>query len=366
MERSKIIIKTSFLGIFVNLVLVAFKAAVGLISGSIAVILDAVNNLSDALSSAITIVGTKLAGKRPDKKHPYGYGRIEHLTSAIIAVIVLFAGVTSLRESIEKTIHPEAADYSAVSLIIIAAAVAAKVVIGLYFKKVGKEVRSDSLLASGADALFDSILSLGVLVAAALSLFFSLTLEGIIGLIISLFIIKAGIEMLLQTLGSIIGTRADSELTKSLREEVCSFPEVRGAYDLTLHNYGPEKIIGTVHIEVADTMPASEIQRLSRRITYSIYEKYNVILTVGIYAANDSSEEYQRIHAFCEAEAKKHPEILELHGFYVDEITNTINFDLVVDFKADPEAIRDQMLAAVSGEFPAYAVYIILDSDYSD
>ena len=226
MERSKTIIKTSFLGIAVNLILVAFKAFVGLVSGSIAVILDAVNNLSDALSSAITIVGTKLSGKRPDKKHPYGYGRIEYITSAIIAVIVLLAGVTSLRESFEKTIHPEAAEYTPVSLVIIGAAIIAKVLIGLHFKKVGKSVASDSLSASGADALFDSILSLGVLIAALLSIFFNVTLEGIIGLVISLFIIKAGIEMMLETYDDILGKRADEDVSRTIKKILNEEPEV--------------------------------------------------------------------------------------------------------------------------------------------
>lgn len=366
MERSKTIIKTSFLGIAVNLILVAFKAFVGLVSGSIAVILDAVNNLSDALSSAITIVGTKLSGKRPDKKHPYGYGRIEYITSAIIAVIVLLAGVSSLRESFEKTIHPEAAEYTPVSLVIIGAAIIAKVLIGLHFKKVGKSVASDSLSASGADALFDSILSLGVLIAALLSIFFNVTLEGIIGLVISLFIIKAGIEMLLETLGDIIGSRADSELTGKLRDKIRSFPEVRGVYDLTLHNYGPERIIATAHIELPDTMTAAEIHRLTRGISAEVYSQFGIILTIGIYASNDSSEIFSEIRAFAEEEAGKYPEILELHGFYGDEKEKTITFDLIIDFKADAESVRTEMLKTISNRYPQYSFFIILDSDFSD
>ena len=130
MQRDQIIIRTSVIGILANVLLAGFKAAVGVISGSIAVVLDAVNNLSDALSSVITIVGTKLAGRRPDKKHPYGYGRIEYITAVVISVIVLYAGVTSLVESIKKIIHPEQPDYSVVSLVIIGAAVVVKVLLG--------------------------------------------------------------------------------------------------------------------------------------------------------------------------------------------------------------------------------------------
>ena len=239
MDRSQKIIRTSILGIVINLILVAFKGAVGLLSHSIAVLLDAVNNLSDALSSLITILGTKLANKAPDKKHPYGYGRIEYLTGMLIAVIVLFAGLSAAKESVEKILHPEAASYTWVSILIITVGIAAKFLTGRYVKGVGEALHSSALVASGSDAYFDSILSTGTLIGALLNLFLGLNLEGWIGAVISLIILKAGIEMLLETLGSITGERADSELTEEIKAAVTARPEVHGAYDLTLHNYGP-------------------------------------------------------------------------------------------------------------------------------
>ena len=163
MERNKKIVQTSILGIAVNILLVIFKAAIGFIANSIAIILDAVNNLSDALSSIITIIGTKLSEKAPDKKHPYGHGRIEYFTSIIIAILVLAAGVTALKESVEKIINPEVANYSIASLIIVGVAVAVKFFFGRYVKKVGEKLNSQSLVASGTDALMDSILSLSTL-----------------------------------------------------------------------------------------------------------------------------------------------------------------------------------------------------------
>ncbi|MBR0470393.1 MAG: cation diffusion facilitator family transporter, partial [Clostridia bacterium] len=162
-NRDKVIVRTSIIGIAANVFLAAFKAAVGIASNSIAVVLDAVNNLSDALSSVITVIGTKLAGKKPDKKHPLGYGRIEYLSAMIVSAIVLYAGITSAVESVKKIIWPEQADYSIVSLIIIASAVAVKIILGSYVKKQGKKVNSNALVASGADALFDAILSASVL-----------------------------------------------------------------------------------------------------------------------------------------------------------------------------------------------------------
>ena len=358
--------RTSVVGIAVNLILVAFKAAVGFATNSIAVILDAVNNLSDAMSSIITIVGTKLSGRRPDKKHPYGYGRIEYLTSVIIAVIVLLAGVTSLRESAEKAFHPEETAYTTVSLVIIAAAVVAKFFTGRYVKMVGEEIKSGSLIASGSDAFFDSILSLATLIAAAANLVWGARLEGVLGVVISVIIIKAGVEMLMETLDGIIGLRADTELTDQVKSIVNSFPEVRGAYDLTLHNYGPSEIIGSVHIEVSDSATARQLHYLTRCIAAKVYAELGIVLTVGIYAANDSSAKLTAVKERAQALAGADERILQLHGFYGDEAQKFVMFDLIVDFAADAAAVRDGLCEKLKADYPDYRFDIVLDSDYSD
>lgn len=364
MDRSKIIIRTSILGIAANLVLVAFKAAVGLITNSIAVLLDAVNNLSDALSSIITIVGTRLAGRRPDKKHPFGHGRIEYLTGMLIAVLVLFAGLTSLKESVEKILHPQAASYTTASLIIIAAAVVVKFLMGRYVKRVGTQIHSQALIASGSDASFDAILSLATLAAAVASLLWGLKLEGILGAIISLIILKAGVEMLLDALNSITGTRADKELTDQLKEMICSYEGVHGAYDLTLHNYGPMTTIGSVHIEVDDDMPARQIHKLTRTIAADAYQRFGIVFTIGIYASGASNPETARIKAILEEIVAGYPEILQVHGFYVDG--KRVMFDLVIDFSADAGQICAAVQQALSMRCPDHQFDIVLDSDISD
>ena len=344
MDRNQKIIRTSILGIVVNLVLVAFKGAVGLLSHSIAVLLDAVNNLSDALSSLITILGTKLAGRAPDKKHPYGYGRIEYLTGMIVAVIVLFAGLSAAKESITKLIHPEV-----------------KFLTGRYVKGVGEKLNSSALVASGSDAFFDSILSAGTLVGALLSLVLGWNLEGVIGVLISIIILKAGVEMLLETLNSITGERADKELTDALKETVCSYPEVHGAYDLTLHNYGPTTTIGSVHIELDDETPAREIHRLTRTISADVYQRYGVVLTVGVYAGGNASPEHAKMRKQLEELLKSYPDVLQMHGFFVDDEKKHVMFDLIVDFAADAKAIAGQICEKTSSLWPGYQVDVVLD-----
>ena len=216
-HREKTVITTSIISICANLVLVGFKATVGFLSNSIAIITDAINNLSDALSSIITIIGTKLAGKAPDKKHPYGYGRVEYITSLIVSAIVLYAGITAFIESVKKIITPEDVDYDVVTLIILVAGIIVKFALGLYVKKKGRAIKSDSLIASGADAFNDAILSISVLASAIIYMIFNVSLEAYVGALVSIFIMKAGLELIKDSIDNVLGTRIESKLAKSIK-----------------------------------------------------------------------------------------------------------------------------------------------------
>ncbi|WP_410320187.1 cation diffusion facilitator family transporter [Methanobrevibacter sp.] len=363
MSRQDKIIRTSIIGIVVNLILVAFKATIGILVNSIAITLDAVNNLTDALSSIITIIGAKLAGRAPDKNHPYGYGRIEYFSSVIIAAIVLWAGITALMESWPKIFTPDVTSYNTVSLIIIAVAVVVKFALGKYVKNVGEQINSQALVASGSDAFFDAILSFSTLVAAIISIFWHISLEGILGVIISFVIIKASIDMLRETLDSMIGARVDSKLSKKIKESICEVPEVYGAYDLSLHNYGPEDMQGSVHVEIDGDLTAIEIQNLSRQITLKIYNEFSIALTIGIYARNDK---YSNIRSELDSIASQYDEILEIHGFIVYEDQNLITFDMIVDFDADREKVKGEVLEKITSMHPEFDYMIIDDYDISD
>lgn len=365
MNREKKIVTTSIYGILVNIVLVGFKLAVGFLANSIAVIMDAVNNFSDALSSGITIVGTKLAGKKPDKKHPYGYGRIEYLTSVIIAVLVLIAGVTAFRESLEKIITPSETNYTALSFVVISVAVVVKFAFGFYVKKVGKSVNSQALVASGSDAFLDGILSFTTLVGAVIALIWGVNIEGYLGVLIAVIILKAGLGILIETLNSIIGTRPEKELAEKIKEKVNSYDKVNGAYDLALHSYGPNSVIGSIHIEVDEGTTAQELHKLSRLIAAEVYAEFGVILTVGVYASQDLGIA-TALKADLEKILGEFPEILGMHGFYVDESEKTVIFDIVVDFKADAQAVHDTIVQRISKLYPDYTFAVVLDSDYSD
>jgi len=366
MDRNKKIVKTSILGILANIVLGAFKATIGIFVNSIAIILDAVNNLTDVLSSVITIIGTKLANKAPDKEHPYGHGRIEYFTSVIIAAIVLFAGITAIRESILKIINPAETDYSLISLVIIAVAVLVKFFLGKHVKKVGYEVNSQSLVASGQDAFMDSVLSLTTLIAGITNYIWKWNLEGYLGVVISIFIIKSAIEMLKESANSMLGERADSELSKKIKETVMSFEEVQGVYDLNLHNYGPSSTVASLHIQVRNDMNAGEIHILTREIAYKVYAEYGIAVTIGIYAANDKGE-FGMIKEEIQNIIKEYKEIIQIHGFYVDKEKSNVFFDLIIDFEAkDKKKIEAEIISKLKDKFPEYNYNIILDPDITD
>ncbi len=363
-KREKAIVKASVIGVITNVFLAAFKAAVGLISNSIAVTLDAVNNLSDALSSIITIIGAKLGAKQPNKKHPLGYGRIEYLSSMLVAAIVLYAGITSMVESVKKIITPEAADYSIVSLIIIAVAIVAKLVLGQYVKRQGEKHNSGALVASGSDALFDAILSASVLLSAIIYLIWHISLEAYVGVVISIIIIKAGLEMMSETLNDILGKRGDKEEVSEIKRLICEEAEVRGAYDLIMYNYGPNKNYASVHIELPDTMTVDEVDRLTRRIQMKVYHKSGVILTgIGVYSYNTSCDEAAKIRNSVQETVLSHDWALQMHGFYADIESKNMRFDVVLSFDIDRNEATNILTKEIQGKYPDYTLQIVPDID---
>ena len=368
--REKEIIKTSFIGIIGNFFLVAFKAFVGIIAGSISIIMDAVNNFTDALSSIITIIGTKLAGKKPNKKHPYGYGRIEYITSTLIAMLILFAGAVAIYESIKSIIdyfqNGTMPSFEIYSLIIIAAAILVKVAIGLFFKNKGKKIDSDALNASGMDALFDSVLSTATLIGMFVAKYAHFYIEGYLGIIIGLFILKSGFEVLKESLSSMIGDRFDKDYINEIKNAVLSIEGVTGCYDLILNSYGHNKNIGSVHIGVSDTLTAKEIQAIERNITGLMYTKYNTIMTVGIYAENYSDEFTKETYSKVLSIIKKYPYVLQTHGFYIDNDLKLINFDLVISFDDDnPLETINKIKEEVELLINDYQIIINYDQDFS-
>lgn len=286
----------------------------------------------------------------------------------IISVIVLYAGITSFVESVKKILHPETPDYTPVSLIIVAVAVVVKILLGRYVKRVGERVNSDSLINSGKDAMLDAVISASTLAAAVIFLVFHVSLEAWLGALISVVIIKSGIEMLRDTISQILGERNDPELARSIRQTVISFPEVQGAYDLVLNNYGPDTWNGSIHIEVPDTCSADQLDQLIRSIQTAVYNQHHVILTaIGVYSVNTRDEEVIETRRKVQEIVFSHPHVKQIHGFYLVKEQKSMRFDIVVSFDAkDRRAVYDEVVADVQKAFPGYTLQVAMDTDYAE
>ena len=366
MNRKRIIVRASVVGIIANVLLAGFKAVIGLLSHSIAIVLDAVNNLSDALSSVITIIGTRIAGRKPDKEHPYGHGRAEYLTAAIIAIIILYAGLTSLVESVKKILHPETPDYGTAALVIVSVAIVVKLVLSVYVKRTGEKVNSDALIASGQDARNDAVISAATLAAAAVFLIWGLSVEAWLGALISLVILKSGYDILRQTISRILGERVDSELSLGIKRTVSEFPQVQGAYDLILHSYGPDMMIGSVHIEVPDFYTADRLDSLEREIVQKVMEETSVILTgVSVYSVNTTDDKAAQIREDIRRRVMLKEHVLQMHGFYMS--ADSIQFDVIIGFDAeDRHAVWQQIVDELQERYPNYRLNVTMDNDMSD
>ena len=367
-QREKQIIRVSIVGIITNIFLAGFKFAVGFLAHSVAIMADALNNASDVLSSVVTIIGTKLAGRPADKAHPFGHGRAEYLTAAVISGIVLYAGIEALIESVQRIIWPVAPEHNAMTLGVVTAGVIVKIVLGRYVKSQGEKLSSDSLKNSGADALMDSAVSSTTLIGAGAFMIFGLNLEAWLGAFISAMIIKAGVDMFRETTSKILGEREDSELTKAIKETICETEGVYGAYDLVLTNYGPDRLIGSVHIEVPDTWTAGKIDEVSREIMHRVAVKNNIALAaVGVYSHNTTDNRASEIREEVTRAAMSQKYVLQVHGFFCNIDEKTIRFDVVIDFAADDtESVHKKVVDAVKRLYPEYNIAVQIDSDFSD
>lgn len=367
-SRGRKIIAVSILGIVINIMLAAFKFTVGMLANSIAVMIDAVNNTSDVLSSLVTVIGTKIAERPADREHPYGHGRGEYLSAAVVSAIILYAGVTAFSESVRKIVSPATPEYTPAALMVVAVAVAVKLLLGCYVKNTGIKLYSDALKDSGQDALMDAFISASTLLAAFVFLVSGINLEAWLGAFISLVILKAGIDMFRETTSKILGERTESGLAQAIKKSICMTEGVAGAYDLILTSYGPDRLMGSVHIEVPDFWTADKIDTVSREIAQRVAVEHHVLLAaIGIYSQNSTDDAAKEMRTRIVEAVMSVDYVLQIHGFYCDTQKKTIRFDIVLDFLAPgTDVVYHKVLDRVQQLYPDYKIKIQLDSDYSD
>ncbi|MDO4796803.1 MAG: cation diffusion facilitator family transporter [Coriobacteriales bacterium] len=358
MNREAQIIKASVISIVGNAMLAAVKGVVGTLTGSIAITLDAINSLTDALGSVIAIIGTKLAGMEANREHPFGYGRIEYLSSIVIAALILSAGLSACIESIRSIINPSPSQYTAVTLSIVAGAAIVKFGLGYYLKRMGKTLESGSLIGSGIDSLMDGCVSTATFLAGILFITTGVSIESWLAAGISLLIIKSGISLLLETASKLLGERADPKIVARVEREARKVEEVRLASNVMLLDFGPNRLGGAIHVTVDGQMTVAEFNRVARAVQKRVFNACGVKLAgVTPYpdADADDDEEAREVRAAVARIVWGHDRVVELRGLYIDPQNRIAHFDAIAEYGAgDLMELHDQIVATCNEECPGW------------
>ena len=364
-NREGIIAITSGLGIAVNLLLAAVKIVLGLLVSSIAIVSEGANNATDALSSVLTLIGTKLAAKRPDKKHPFGYRRIEYLTGLVVALFILVTGIELLINSIRLIFHPEELTVSYPAIAVIAVSALVKFFLGTYTIKMGKKAGSSALEGVGIEGRNDSFASVITIVSAVIFLVFQISLDAYAGILISALIIKAGFDVLTETLSEIIGRSGQKELADKLYQVIRNTDNIIAASDMMLHNYGPDTWSGTVNVEMDFKKTAGEIFQILHALQLKIMHEYSVLMVFGIYAVDNDREDVKAIRRDIAAFVEEHEHVKSYHAVYLEPDTEKIYCDLVVDYNLDNRAeLEKEFTDYMKKRYPNSEIGLTVETEY--
>ena len=363
----------SIIGIISNFFLFGFKLFVGLITGAISIVADAINNLADMGSSIVTLIGFKLSSKPADKEHPFGHERIEYITGLIVSIIIIIIGLTLGKSSLDKIISPDPLDNSflLVTIIVLGAAILLKLWQSLFNYKIGKKINSVALIATSQDSRNDVISTSGVLLGIILSNYvFHFNLDGYIGLGVSIFILISGIKLIKETTDPLIGVAPDKDLVKTITNDILSYEGVYGIHDLVCHMYGQTKLFMTVHVEVDAKTNVLESHDLIDNIEKEMNEKYNIELTIHMDPIEMDNEELNHFSSKLKESLKEINKSLSFHDLrMVKGYTHTnIIFDVVIPFdvKINKSEIFDTLLKKAKEINSMYELVINFDVDYSD
>lgn len=361
---------SSITGMVCNIILFLLKYIMGSLSNSISIVSDAFNNLSDCAGCIVTLLGYKLAAKPADKDHPFGHGRIEYLTSLIIAVLIILVGIELLKNSVEKIIKPEEVQFSIISLLVLVFSIAVKLWMSFFNSRLGRKINSTVLTATAKDSRSDVIATSVTLIALIASTFTNqLPIDGIMGIIVSAFILKAGYEIVKDTVDDLLGKPADPELVERIKECVLKNEKILGIHDLVIHNYGPGNMIGSCHVEVACTEDIMEVHSIVDDIEREIYKKLKVVMTIHMDPIETNDRLTNEAKALVLKIVNSIDSLLSIHDFRIvhgKTHTNLI-FDIVVPYesKLDNDTIKNIIDEKLAQEETKYYTVIVFDKEYN-
>lgn len=363
--REGIISVTSGLGILVNVILAVAKVIIGVLTSSIAIISEGVNGAADALSSLLMLVGARLAKKHPDEKHPFGYGRMEYLFGLIIAGMILFSGIEMVSSSVELIFHPAELAISYLALAAVAGSAVVKFFLGVYTIKMGKRADSNALIGVGVECRNDAYASVITIASSLIFLLFHISVDAYAGILISLLIIKAGYEVLRETVSDLLGRPGDYELAVSLYKEIRSTEGILSAVDMQLHNYGPDAWSGSVNVEIDHNKTVGEIYEFLHKLQLRIMHEYHVTMVFGVYAVDHEHTEIKELRRQIGAFVKEQEHVKSYHAVYIDSENSKIYCDLIVDYKLkDWEELRKKFLEYIGEFHPGYETELTIETEF--
>lgn len=358
------------IGIIINTALFIIKLSVGLIVKSIAVTADAFNNLSDALSSIITIAGFKIASKPADEKHPFGHGRIEYLSGLIVAFMVMLVGFQFTKSSFNRIMHPEKVYFQAIPFILILISIIAKIWLSRFNKYIGVKINSSALQASALDALGDVITSSTVALSLLLSRWIDFPIDGYIGIVVSLFILYSGFSLVKETVDPLLGEAPDPKFLRQLENEILTYDNICGVHDIIIHNYGPGRIMGSLHAEVPCDISVVTIHEIIDKAEKELSEKYGLFLVIHMDPISTDDKDINNTKNYVKKTLEKFPEIESFHDFRMvgeGEHKNLI-FDVVVNCNFDIKNNGEDMCKRIDLELkklhPNFNAIITIDKNF--
>ena len=364
-EREGVITAVSALGIAVNLLIAAAKVVLGLFASSIAIVSEGVNNASDAMTSVLTLAGSRLAGKHPDAKHPFGYGRVEYLTSLVIAGLILFTGIEMLIGSVRLIFEPTELNVSVPALAVVAVSAVIKFLLGVFTVSAGKRSGSGALVGVGLDCRNDSFISVVTILSAVIFIVSGVSVDAYVGALMSLLVVKAGFDVLRDTVSELLGRPGDAELAAKLYREIRSTPGILGAVDMMLHNYGPDAYSGSVNVEIDHEKTVGEVYDFLHALQLRIMREYNVTLVFGVYAVDGDHEEVRVIRQRIAEFVRAHEHVKSFHAVYLDPASPRLYCDLIVDYELrDWSLLRGEFTDFMRESFPERELVLTIETEF--
>lgn len=367
--RTRYGVVASTVGIICNILLFAGKFLAGLVMHSIAVTADAFNNLSDAASSIISFVGMKMAGKPADKDHPFGHGRIEYIAAFIVAFLVIEVGFTFFKSSIQKIMHPEAISFDLIPFIILGISVLVKIWLGMFNRKLGKKINSKVLEATAADCIGDVAVTSATMASILVAVLFRINIDGIAGLLVSLAVMWAGINIAKDTLEPLIGEAVDPELCDQIVNLVEGYEGILGTHDLIVHNYGPNKSMASIHAEVPRDVDIETSHEIIDRIEREVSKKLGIFLVMHMDPVETKNQELLKVKSEIQQVLTEIDEQITFHDFRMVNGENQINliFDVVMPYSYAGDRQNELLsliINKVKEQDPRYECVITVDKSF--